>query len=82
MPNMEKYQYHYGRLTCDPQAETKVFAIGQKKENFGVHGQIKTSFNPQVSFSSREFDNDPLPFSTREERDNMVAHIRKRFAAK
>lgn len=82
MPNMDKFQYHYGRLTCDQQAKTTVFALGQEKENFGIHGQVKTSFNPQVSFSSRELDNDPPPYSTVDDRDNMVAYIRKRFAAK
>ncbi len=82
MPNANKFQYYYGRLTYDQQEEATVFALGQEKENFGVHGQKKTSFNPQSSFSSRQLDKDPPPYPTVAERDAMVAYIRKRFSKK
>lgn len=79
MPN-SKFHYQYGRLTYTQRADAKVFALGQEKENFGIHGQVKTSFNPQVASSSKQLDNDPPPFSTVDARDSMIAYIRDRFA--
>ncbi len=82
MPNTDKFQYNYGCLTYDQQGEDMVFALGQEKGNFGVHGQVKTSFNPQVAFSSRQLDNDPPPYLTVADCDRLVAYIRNRFADK